>query len=103
LPEGWKPQADDIAEAKRILGARAGPEFQKFRDYWKSQPGQRGVKADWDATWRNWVRKAGEIGNGKAQRGGSLLDAIDRALGQSEDADLAEAEDSVLSLPKRSV
>ncbi len=28
----------------------------KFRDYWISQPGQKGVKLDWSATWRNWVR-----------------------------------------------
>lgn len=30
--------------------------FERFRDYWKAQPGQRGVKADWFATWRNWCR-----------------------------------------------
>jgi len=30
---------------------------ESFVDYWRSQPGQRGVKLDWFATWRNWVRK----------------------------------------------
>ncbi len=30
--------------------------WEKFRDYWISQPGQKGVKLDWFATWRNWVR-----------------------------------------------
>ena len=30
--------------------------FEKFKDYWISQPGQKGVKLDWNATWRNWVR-----------------------------------------------
>ena len=30
--------------------------FDKFKDYWIAQPGQKGVKLDWDATWRNWVR-----------------------------------------------
>jgi len=34
----------------------------QFKDYWISQPGQKGVKLDWDATWRNWVR------NTKAQK-----------------------------------
>lgn len=103
LPPDWKPRPEDIDEAKRVLGSNAGREFQKFRDYWKAQPGQRGVKADWDATWRNWVRKAGEMTHGKTpSRGGSLLDAIDRALEQSieEDAHSAAAEDSVLRLPK---
>jgi uncharacterized protein YdaU (DUF1376 family) len=28
----------------------------QFKDYWISQPGQKGVKLDWDATWRNWIR-----------------------------------------------
>ena len=32
-------------------------EMQKFCDYWKAQPGQKGVKLDWPATWRNWVRR----------------------------------------------
>ena len=30
--------------------------FATFRDYWIAQPGSKGVKADWTATWRNWVR-----------------------------------------------
>ena len=30
--------------------------FEKFKDYWIAQPGQKGVKLDWFATWRNWVR-----------------------------------------------
>ena len=29
---------------------------EQFKDYWISQPGQKGVKLDWDATWRNWIR-----------------------------------------------
>ena len=30
--------------------------FNQFKDYWISQAGQKGVKLDWFATWRNWVR-----------------------------------------------
>jgi len=50
LPPEFKPQGEFNAL-----------EFEKFRDYWIAQPGQKGVKADWDATWRNWVRKAKEF------------------------------------------
>ena len=32
--------------------------FNKFQDYWISQAGQKGVKLDWFATWRNWVRNS---------------------------------------------
>ena len=28
----------------------------EFRDYWIAKPGKEGRKADWEATWRNWVR-----------------------------------------------
>lgn len=28
----------------------------KFKDWWISTPGAKGVKANWQATWRNWVR-----------------------------------------------
>lgn len=30
---------------------------REFVDYWRGVPGARGVKADWPATWRNWLRK----------------------------------------------
>jgi hypothetical protein len=33
-------------------------EFDKFRDYWDAVPGQKGVKLNWNATWRNWCRNA---------------------------------------------
>jgi len=69
LPVDWMPPAlpDDVADA-------AWPGFQeaearKFCDYWKAQPGQKGVKTDWEATWRNWVRRAMEQGNGLARNG----------------------------------
>lgn len=30
--------------------------FARFADYWRAQPGAKGRKSDWLATWRNWVR-----------------------------------------------
>ena len=29
---------------------------EQFKDHWIAQPGQKGVKLNWQATWRNWVR-----------------------------------------------
>lgn len=40
--------------------AEINTELQKFCDYWNAQPGQKGVKLDWPATWRNWVRRVAE-------------------------------------------
>lgn len=31
-------------------------ETHKFIDYWQSVSGARGMKTNWDATWRNWIR-----------------------------------------------
>jgi hypothetical protein len=30
--------------------------FDGFKDYWVAKAGAQGVKLDWTATWRNWVR-----------------------------------------------
>jgi hypothetical protein len=30
--------------------------FAGFRDYWIAKAGKEGIKLDWLATWRNWVR-----------------------------------------------
>jgi hypothetical protein len=35
-------------------------EHVKFVDYWIAKSGKDAVKLDWDATWRNWIRRAGE-------------------------------------------
>jgi hypothetical protein len=59
LPDDWTPQDEDWQQAIAKLGeAGTREELSKFKDYWKAQPGQRGVKLDWDATWRNWIRNA---------------------------------------------
>jgi uncharacterized protein YdaU (DUF1376 family) len=62
LPDDWEPDAGGGWEfAVSLLGATvSGQELMKFRDYWKAASGAKGVKLDWDATWRNWVRSAAE-------------------------------------------
>ena len=41
----------------------------QFKDYWIAQPGQKGVKLDWDATWRNWVRNTKALKSNPADIG----------------------------------
>lgn len=63
LPEDWRPDPqDDIASKEGLTHEQAERELDKFRDYWAAQPGAKGRKLDWEATWRNWVRRAGERG-----------------------------------------
>jgi len=51
FPKEW---CDFIAEQRPELNAQKT--FDQFKDYWIAQAGQKGVKLDWFATWRNWVR-----------------------------------------------
>ena len=57
LPADWKPDAE-LAEWSKSerpdLNLRKV--LEEFRDYWTSVAGSKGVKLNWDATWRNWVR-----------------------------------------------
>lgn len=41
-----------------ISRQQAYSEWQGFCDYWTSQPGTRGTKLNWPATWRNWMRNS---------------------------------------------
>jgi hypothetical protein len=78
LPDDWAPDGDDLTFGLTHLGREhIGPVFDKFRDYWVAKAGAGGVKADWSATWRNWVRREAEaMANGKGQHGrGSVAPA----------------------------
>lgn len=59
LPADWFPDLEE-QELAAQLGVPVKAELEKFRDYWISQPGQKGVKVDWAATWRNWIRRVAE-------------------------------------------
>lgn len=77
LPEGWVPPDEVIEQMIDELHVTAGMlsrEHRKFVDYWVAQPGQRGVKLSWVATWRNWMRKASEGGSLGSGRTTSRMD-----------------------------
>ena len=61
LPDGWQPD-QALADWTRTNAPAAANavEVDRFRDYWQSLSGQRGVRADWSATWRNWARRCQE-------------------------------------------
>lgn len=56
LPDDWRQWAR--VTFPQTTAERLAMETETFRDYWIASPGQRGRKADWGATWRNWCRKA---------------------------------------------
>jgi hypothetical protein len=67
IPENWELSAElqewTFKENPRIDIKRV---LDSFTDYWRSVPAAKGRKLDWDATWRNWVRR--ENGNSGTNR-----------------------------------
>ncbi|MGP1255227.1 MAG: hypothetical protein ACTS10_12495 [Kiloniellales bacterium] len=64
LPDDWRPspQARRAAYEEGLSDAEIDRCADRFRDYWHAQPGARGRRADWLATWRNWVRRDADDG-----------------------------------------
>lgn len=59
LPDGWMPDRhviDDMRDKCPNVDFRR--EHEVFSDYWRAKPGKDGRKSDWNATWRNWMRRA---------------------------------------------
>jgi len=59
LPDGWFLPVTwgEWAITEGLVSDEIRSEADKFRDYWIGVSGAKGCKADWQATWRNWIRK----------------------------------------------
>lgn len=59
IPENFTP-SQDVIEAMRTEcpNVNLEAENRKFVDYWTAKAGKDATKLDWDATWRNWIRRA---------------------------------------------
>lgn len=80
LPDGWEPSEDVIlAMHEQFPDLNLRHEHDKFSDYWRAKAGKDGVKRDWAATWRNWIRGAAER-NGTAGVSPRRQSASDRAV-----------------------
>lgn len=56
LPSEWREWAIGQGMSASAVVSQA----DRFRDYWLGKSGKDATKTDWQATWRNWVRKAME-------------------------------------------
>ena len=67
LPDDWT-LPDEWRRWARAHLSENGIEDQaaRFKDYWIAKPGKDGGKLNWQATWRNWVRRAAEDGGSPA-------------------------------------
>jgi uncharacterized protein YdaU (DUF1376 family) len=77
LPLDWGQWAVDEGYTRDQIKDEA----DRFKDYWIGAPGQKGVKLDWFATWRNWIRnsKQRKAGNGKPAYNGNATGQQDRS------------------------
>lgn len=57
LPADFQPDRSWAVE-QGMSSSDVIREHARFTDYWNSVAGPKGVKRDWQATWRNWVRSA---------------------------------------------
>ena len=74
-------------------------ETQKFRDYWTAVPGARGVKLDWEATWRNWMRNAAKFqARDTGRRYRSQADIMRDTIAAAARAD-ADQQETLTGLP----
>lgn len=60
LPADWHPEPlpSDFKTKHGLTDEHCAAELEQFRDYWAGAPGQKGVKLDWQATWRVWLRNS---------------------------------------------
>lgn len=68
LSEDWKPDKQ-YWEAAQLIKPDMTQEWfiqvaHKFKDYWIAKAGKDATKADWLATWRNWIRREAENAKG---------------------------------------
>lgn len=65
MQQDWQPDAEALAWAReKYPHVDEQKEREKFRDYWRSR-GE--VRRDWQAAYRNWIRREAEY---MAERGG---------------------------------
>jgi uncharacterized protein YdaU (DUF1376 family) len=96
LPSDWQPGDEGIEYARKhgFTASQAFDEVAAFRDWWAAAPGQKGVKADWDATWRTWCRKSTGAAKPAAQ---SFAERASAAKSER----LAEMTGGLLGAPQR--
>lgn len=62
LPPDWKKWAAEEGHPD------PEKEWAKFHDYWIGKSGANATKANWQATWRNWIRRSLEDRNNRGDK-----------------------------------
>ncbi len=94
LPNDWQPSAlpAELTAAVAFWPLKAlERELSRFRDWAASATGPNAIKLDWQAAWRNWVRKAEDEGRygrniAKSSGGQGGTDLVSSILGKQHAA-----------------
>lgn len=81
LPADWIPAPLPSQLLDQVSAWKAGlleSELAKFRDWAASAPDKTGLKKDWDAAWRNWLRRKIEEGPKNGNSGNRQDDGMGR-------------------------
>lgn len=88
LPDDWRPSGEACRFAES-LGLDPGWATDEFRDYWHGVPGAKGLKANWDATFRNRCRELASNprfgSRGGVAKPGGVAAAADRVIARLDD------------------
>ena len=62
LPVGWQPNAKTwaLADSLGFQTFEAQDQLERMRDWAKNADGGKGRKSDWDAAFRNWLKRAAD-------------------------------------------
>lgn len=90
----WSPSSLDLQAAsdEGLSAPEIDREALRFRDYWAGRAGSGGVKLDWPATWRNWVRSTSEkLGRSPKSQSSATSDSSFLAKPDSEELEAWDA------------
>ena len=113
LPEDWQPDAATWALADELgfTSQEAWDQLERMRDWAKNADGGKGRKSDWNAAFRNWLKRAADDRHGRRNRtstpskptlreGFDILDAVfDEAIRRSDGQGEECREENLVGVP----
>jgi len=87
LPTEWREAAAEKRRKHSLPSLNLDLESEKFANHWWGQPGARGIKLDWRATWLKWCLTAEPPRNDGGQDPDHARAVIEAALAEEERSD----------------
>ncbi len=110
LPSDWEPDAKtwSLADQLGFTSQEAWDQLERMRD-WAGNAGAKGLKSDWNAAFRNWLKRAADDRRNKPQAAVqrnsnadsfAILDAVfDEAIRRTDGSGEAGSEEDNFELP----